>query len=106
MARKDVEVIQGDSFTLGFRVSGSMGPVDFTAPDVRIYAQVTDLSGRKVVAQFRLLLTDPEYGEFRVHLDSSTTNSLRGKHLWSVRYERGDKTTTLAGGEFTVKVSP
>ena len=106
MARKDVEVIQGDTFNMGFRVSGIEGPIDFTAPDTIIYAQITDASGRKVVEKFEIEPTAPEVGEFRIHLDADTTAGLRGKHLWSVRYERGPRVVTLAGGEFVVKVSP
>lgn len=103
MASKNIELIQGDSFTMGFRVSGVEGPVDFTRAGTHLYAHITDLSGRRVLARFKILPVDMALGQFRIFLDSEKSNALRGKHLWSVRYEIGDRTTTLAGGTMTVR---
>jgi len=104
MASKDIEIIQGDTFTMGFRVVGKQGPVDFTAPDVRLFGSVTDASGRRIVGKFEIIPVDLEQGQFRIFLDSQVTAALRGKHIWAVRYERGINVTTIAGGNFTVKV--
>lgn len=105
MASKSIEVIQGDTLTLGFRVSAmSTGPIDFSDAAARLYANVTDMSGRRVLAKFEITPVNLENGEFRIHLTSSSTSALRGKNLWAVRYEYGDRTITLAGGDLTVKV--
>lgn len=103
MASKNIEIIQGDTYTMGFRVSGATGPKDFTLPGTRLYAHITDPSGRRVLAKFKIIPINMANGEFRIHLDSNSSVGLRGKNLWSVRYEIGDLTTTLAGGTISVR---
>lgn len=104
MASKDIEVIQGDTFTMGFRVMNASGPVDFTPADVRVFGAVTDSSGRRILGKFDIIPVDLTQGQFRIFLDSQVTAALRGKNLWAVRYERGQQVTTIAGGTFNVKV--
>jgi len=104
MARKNIDLIQGDSFTMGFRVAGATGPMDFTRPGTRLYAHITDPSGRRVLSRFSIIPINMANGEFRIHLDSAKSVSLRGKQIWAVRYEIDDRAVTLAGGDFTVRV--
>lgn len=103
MMDKDIEIISGDTMNLKFKVTGNSGPVDLSRPGTILHAQISDLSGRKVVARFQIIPIDMALGEFQAFLDSRQSNSLRGKYLWAVRYEYDIHTRTLAGGTLTAK---
>lgn len=101
MAKKDIRVIQGDSYDLGFRVTGAAGPFNFAAPGTVLTAQVTDVAGTRAVRSFVIQERNFSQGSFVIHLDPEDTNVLRGKYSWFCKYQNGNRVITLAYGTLT-----
>lgn len=103
MAKKEITVIEGDSFDLGFTVSGTSGPVDFSSPGTELKAIILTLNGSQVLREFSIHDVDLPNGMFNIHLDAEETAALHGKYGWAVKYISGTKSITLAGGDLIAR---